>query len=77
MLFISFIFMPSSSKDGRGAAALGGLEIPHGRQQFKIVLQFEIVLLNTKTRPSKVGDVVTLPGLWKLYLVLWAAFPCA
>jgi len=39
MLFISFIFMPAFPLVRvAGAAALGGLEIPHGQQKFHIVL---------------------------------------
>jgi len=43
-----------------GAAARGGLEIPHDPQQFQIVL-----LVHTKTRPSKVRNVVTPPDPWR------------
>jgi len=42
--------------EGRGAAVIGRLQIPHG---------FQIVLLaHTKTVSSKVGEVVTPLGPW-------------
>ena len=48
-----------SSQDGRGAAALGGIEIRHSQEQSQIVRWF-----NTKTGPSKARDVVTPRGHW-------------
>jgi len=56
----SFIFKLAFPLGGiAGTAALGGLEIPHGQQQSMILL-----LLHTKTGPSKVGDTVMPCGLW-------------
>jgi len=42
-----------------GAAALGGLGIPHGLQQSQVIL-----LAPHEEGPSKVGGVVTPPGPW-------------
>jgi len=38
MLFISFIFIPAFPLRVAGAAALGGLAMPNGQQQFQMVL---------------------------------------
>jgi len=43
---------------GGGATTLGGLEIPHGQQQYNIWWH------HTKTEPSKFEDEITLPGPW-------------
>ena len=59
MVFISFIFMPAFPLVRvAGATALGGLGIPHDQQKFQIVL-----LLHTKTGPSKVEGVIIPPTL--------------
>jgi len=44
-----------------GAAALGGLKIPHSQQS-----PHQEGSLHTKTGPRKVGDVVTPPGPWSI-----------
>jgi len=45
MLLISFIFVPAFPLGrGAGAAALGGLGIPHGQQEFQIILSSWICL---------------------------------
>ena len=61
---LSFIHFHThySSREGREVAALGGVEISHSFQQTLIVL-----LVHTKTGPSKVGGVITPPGPWSTY----------
>jgi len=59
MLSISLIFMPAFPLwRVAGAAALGGLGIPHGQQHFQIIL-----LAPHQDGTNKVGDVVTTSDL--------------
>ena len=65
MLIISFIFKPAF-RLGRvvGSTALGGLGIPHGQQQFQIVL----------LTPQQDGTKGCSHSTWSLD-DLWVAFP--
>ena len=62
MLFIPFIFMPAFPL-GRVAmaAALGGLGIPHGQQQFQIVLPAP---RQDETKQGRRRTVFTTPWPW-------------
>jgi len=56
--FIHSFSCPLRLRRVAGAAALGGLEIPHGHQHS------QFCLVHTKTGTSKVRDVVTPPCPW-------------
>jgi len=58
--FIHSFFVPDFPLGRIGvAAALGGPEIPHDHSNLRW-----FCWLHAKTRPSKVGDIVTPPGPW-------------